>query len=61
MVPTELVSKNAIRVRFEEGWGKILVWKSLGKRKISCILGCSSVMITMFLKIYESFERKRQG
>ena len=61
VVLTRGVPINAIRVRFEEGWSYFLVWKRLGKRKISCFFGWSSVMIYMFLKIYESFERKRQG
>ena len=36
VVLTRLVPRNAIRVRFEEGWSYFLVWKRLGKRKISC-------------------------
>ena len=36
VVLTRGVPINAIRVRFEEGWSYFLVWKRLGKRKISC-------------------------
>ena len=39
VVLTRGVPRNAIRVRFEEGWSYFLVWKRLGKRKISCFWG----------------------
>ena len=39
VVLTRGVPINAIRVRFEEGWSYFLVWKRLGKRKISCFWG----------------------
>lgn len=39
VVLTRGVHRNAIRVRFEEGWSYFLVWKRLGKRKISCFWG----------------------
>ena len=39
VVLTRLVLRNAIGVRFEEGWSYFLVWKRLGKRKISCFWG----------------------
>ena len=53
VVLTRGVPINAIRVRFEEGWSYFLVWKRLGKRKISCFFSGSSVMMNLFLKIYE--------
>ena len=39
VVLKRLVPENEIRVRFEEGWGSVFVWKRLGKRKISCFWG----------------------
>ena len=58
MVLKEWMHKNAIRVRFGEGRCSFLVLKILGKRKISCFFSGSSVMMNLFLKIYEKLRKE---
>ena len=59
VVLTRLVLRNAMGVRFEEGVALRFGLEKVRKRKISCFWGGHRFMIYMFLKIYESFERKQ--
>ena len=56
VVLTRLVPRNAMVVRFEEGWSYFLVWERLGKRKISCFWIAHRVWCTCFWKFMKALE-----
>ena len=56
VVLTRLVTRKAIGMRFEEGWSWFLVWKRLGKRKISCFWGGHRLWCTCFWKFMKALK-----
>ena len=56
VVLTRLVTRKAIGMRFEEGWSWFLVWKRLGKRKISCFWGGHRLRCTCFWKFMKALK-----